>query len=480
MTGTPVVDVTRSPSRTRAAMTWVASSVTVAAVAFLPDPVDGPPAVVPALCCTVMTWLFLRAGLRGASPAVKQMFDLILWVRVLLTSLLFLLWWLEMQAVLGAGYTRLLDMDIFRYDLSGWQLSRGLIGDYALAVPAFEQLGYSYFVSALYAVFGRSLYLLALANCLFGTLLALETYRLARTILDERAARVAAWLTALFPAVLLYSFLGLKDLMVAYLVLLLFRIFLEAARGSRSIVQAVVVVVVVYVLFEVRVAVVPVVALLAVIAILSAPRSGRPLLPRLVPMAALGVALAFGFAFAASTALTTVLGALVQGGTFVVGADELGGFAFTTGASDSLALSTYWGYDITRIYLIPVRAILILFVPPPVRFEGPVQILESLSVLGIAFLLPLALWSIHRQWSVASSRRQVIAAIWLPLVAILLGLAAVEPVLEARHRLQLMPFLVLAAVPGLRALPYSGHAILVAVPFYLLGAAGYLVMKTVI
>lgn len=91
-------------------------------------------------------------------------------------------------------------------------------------------VGYSALLGAAYKIFGSSLLVAPLLNTIFGTLLAVASYRLARYFLSTPRARVAGGLVALHPGLIAYSALVMTEL-VAALLSVLVGLCLVAFRG---------------------------------------------------------------------------------------------------------------------------------------------------------------------------------------------------------------------------------------------------------
>lgn len=86
-----------------------------------------------------------------------------------------------------------------------------------------SRAGYYYFVSALYFVFGQSVYVTMAVMSLFGALSAMMVYVIGRDMFDERVGRWAATLTAFFPSIVLWTCQGYKDGMIVFCLLVAYR-----------------------------------------------------------------------------------------------------------------------------------------------------------------------------------------------------------------------------------------------------------------
>ncbi|HXF06707.1 MAG TPA: glycosyltransferase family 39 protein [Blastocatellia bacterium] len=110
--------------------------------------------------------------------------------------------------------------DAATYHLIGASIARYWRGESAFAVWPASQPGYFYFVAAIYYVLGPVPLLVVMINCFVGAFHALLVYRIALLVFDRPVARMAAWLTACFPSLVLWSAQLLKDPLVILCILL--------------------------------------------------------------------------------------------------------------------------------------------------------------------------------------------------------------------------------------------------------------------
>lgn len=85
------------------------------------------------------------------------------------------------------------------------------------AAPGFDgyfMIPYTTFMSPIYVLFGRSPILLRLAMALVGALVVVNVYRMTAELYDQRAARYAALLTAVFPYWIYLSGILYRDMLV--------------------------------------------------------------------------------------------------------------------------------------------------------------------------------------------------------------------------------------------------------------------------
>jgi hypothetical protein len=84
-----------------------------------------------------------------------------------------------------------------------------------------QRIGYYCFVAAQYFVFGVSPLVPRVVNSLGGALLVIYAYRLAHHVFGQAEAKLAAVWTALFPSLVLWSALNLRDVWLALTILVI-------------------------------------------------------------------------------------------------------------------------------------------------------------------------------------------------------------------------------------------------------------------
>ncbi|MGV3722824.1 MAG: hypothetical protein ACO1SX_18120 [Actinomycetota bacterium] len=116
-------------------------------------------------------------------------------------------------------------------DASGWRVGTGLHWNWThsgvtlLDLPfqmsrAFEETnqGYRYLLGAFFFITDSPVRLVAAAmNCFFGALTVLFAYRTARSIFSDWVAEKVAWWTCLFPSMLIWSAMTVKEPVVIFL-----------------------------------------------------------------------------------------------------------------------------------------------------------------------------------------------------------------------------------------------------------------------
>jgi 4-amino-4-deoxy-L-arabinose transferase-like glycosyltransferase len=116
-------------------------------------------------------------------------------------------------------------------DSSGWMIGSFFYGQWAtqgvslLSLPgvlmgAFDgnHLGYSYMVGTLFYITGVPARLPAAAlNCFFGALTVIVAYRAAATLFSHEVAKRVAWMTCLFPSMIIWSAQTVKEPVVIFI-----------------------------------------------------------------------------------------------------------------------------------------------------------------------------------------------------------------------------------------------------------------------
>lgn len=97
-------------------------------------------------------------------------------------------------------------------------------------------VGYSAFLATFYRVFGASHAVAAVANALVGATLAVVTWALARHGLSRGRARIAGWIVALHPGLVLYAALVMSEPLAALLTLAAFWLAVRDLDPRRGLV----------------------------------------------------------------------------------------------------------------------------------------------------------------------------------------------------------------------------------------------------
>ncbi|MCL2449281.1 MAG: glycosyltransferase family 39 protein, partial [Polyangiaceae bacterium] len=104
----------------------------------------------------------------------------------------------------------------------GYSDDRGVAGQLVWHPWCHYPVGYSAFLAIFYRLFGASAAIAGVANALSGAALAVVTWALARHAIAEGRARVAGWIVALHPGLILYAALVMSEPLAALLTLAAF------------------------------------------------------------------------------------------------------------------------------------------------------------------------------------------------------------------------------------------------------------------
>lgn len=122
--------------------------------------------------------------------------------------------------------------------------------------------GYSYILAVFYYLFGFSPISSVLINCLCSTLSGIICYLMARDHLSEKVSRLFGILVCFFPSLICWSVFNLKDSILIFLILYIFRCFMllmKAAEFWRKIFWAIVIAISLFVLNTIRIKVMSIV-----------------------------------------------------------------------------------------------------------------------------------------------------------------------------------------------------------------------------
>ncbi|MDA8791540.1 hypothetical protein N9M93_04260 [Candidatus Pelagibacter bacterium] len=81
---------------------------------------------------------------------------------------------------------------------------------------------YSWLMAIPYSLFGRNILILQSIGILFGVLSVYLTYLLSKKIWNKKIAKKVCWITALFPSLILYSVVVLKEVFCSFFILVAF------------------------------------------------------------------------------------------------------------------------------------------------------------------------------------------------------------------------------------------------------------------
>lgn len=116
------------------------------------------------------------------------------------------------KVLFGQSVSEISVLEAFNTSLSGW--------------------GMNWLVAFVYLFTGRNLFAVMIINCVLGAATAVLVYRIVIEIYGNKsAARVAAWLIALFPAMIIWSAQALKDGIIVFLLVLMMICIIELQKN---------------------------------------------------------------------------------------------------------------------------------------------------------------------------------------------------------------------------------------------------------
>jgi uncharacterized membrane protein len=105
--------------------------------------------------------------------------------------------------------------DAVMFEKVGWEWSQSGLENLFAHFETGSEL-YSWLISVFYALLGRSELMVQAFNVLFGTLIVLNIYKIANLLWGGQIAVRVAWLTAVFPTLMLYSAITMREVAVVY------------------------------------------------------------------------------------------------------------------------------------------------------------------------------------------------------------------------------------------------------------------------
>ncbi|AFY69751.1 hypothetical protein Pse7367_1460 [Thalassoporum mexicanum PCC 7367] len=105
--------------------------------------------------------------------------------------------------------------DAVMFERIGWEWSQEGINWLLVNFPTGWRL-YAWAIALFYTLLGRSELMIQAINVLFGTLVVWNTYQIAKLLWGAKIAVRVAWTTALFPTLMLYSAITMREVAVVY------------------------------------------------------------------------------------------------------------------------------------------------------------------------------------------------------------------------------------------------------------------------
>lgn len=203
------------------------------------------------------------------SLPTKQFLRILFTYSLVLRLLTMLLLYFIFKHLTGTPFSIGEGFDEYSYHIFGTDIANGWKhGDFQIFkyIPfGFGYSGYPAFCGALYFLFGSSTIIARIANCIIGSFSVLLTYKIARELWGKDVGRTAGIIAMLFPLMVFYSSIQLKDTALSFLVLFVtYNIFKLGSYKKMKFWQIVLIIGAVYSLFTFRI----VVAVITIICIL--------------------------------------------------------------------------------------------------------------------------------------------------------------------------------------------------------------------
>lgn len=146
---------------------------------------------------------------------------------VFLAAVLRLGWVLYAQTLPGS--------DFAQYDLLAQRLAegKGYVDEFG-EPTAFYAIGWPFFLSVIYRIFGHSLIAAGLINALMGVGAVILVYAISRYLLNRRTALIATSLVAINPTLILYSSTHGTESLFVLEILLVTWLVMRALKGQRT------------------------------------------------------------------------------------------------------------------------------------------------------------------------------------------------------------------------------------------------------
>jgi 4-amino-4-deoxy-L-arabinose transferase-like glycosyltransferase len=115
--------------------------------------------------------------------------------------------------------------DAWNYHASGAIVSDAIQNDRSItqALSGFwkseNDYGFSIYIGLIYSLFGKNILIIKAINALWGSLTAVRIYQICKDIFDEESARISSILCMIFPSLLWFSSMMLKETILIFLLI---------------------------------------------------------------------------------------------------------------------------------------------------------------------------------------------------------------------------------------------------------------------
>ena len=110
--------------------------------------------------------------------------------------------------------------DALGFEVGAWNMAQGGFFNLFNNFPGVNSFFFSWVMAFPYSLFGRSLLIIQSISLLFGLGSVLLGWMLAKKIWDDRTAIKVGWVLALFPSLILYSILPLREVFCSFFLLM--------------------------------------------------------------------------------------------------------------------------------------------------------------------------------------------------------------------------------------------------------------------
>jgi len=124
--------------------------------------------------------------------------------------------------------------DASGFEQTGWQLAQGWKAGMPFELVTGSRL-YPTVIGLVYYVLDRSPLLIQGINVLFGTFVVYNVGAITRLLFNSKVAVIASWMACLFPALLLYSAITMREVAVVFPFSLFVLFFVRWLKGDRII-----------------------------------------------------------------------------------------------------------------------------------------------------------------------------------------------------------------------------------------------------
>ncbi|MCG2725344.1 MAG: glycosyltransferase family 39 protein [Elusimicrobia bacterium] len=125
--------------------------------------------------------------------------------------------------------------DALSYDTIAWNIARGFGFSIQSGLPTpIRAPMYPFFLSVIYYIFGHSLLMATLTQALLGSLTCFFVYDMAKKLFGERVGLMSAWLSCLYPVLIVYSGLLLSETLFTFFFALTIALFIRSENGVKE------------------------------------------------------------------------------------------------------------------------------------------------------------------------------------------------------------------------------------------------------